>query len=191
MSRQLRAHAYCIDGVLDVDWDISPIEDMFFVRDGAALGISHEEQLKRLALNCLTRVDPMFSLKMQKGDFLVGNRGVGWGHGHDHAALALKAVGVGTILCETAGVNFKRNCINHGLPLIEIAGIFSKVRTGDELEIDLNAGIIKNISNGASQNFTTYPEFILEILDAGGIYEQMRSEIENGEISIRKKEEML
>jgi hypothetical protein len=124
MLRQIRSHAYCIDGVLDVDWDISPIEDMFFIRDGVALGTSEEEQLKRLALNCLTRIDPQFSVKIKKGNILVGNKGVGWGHGHDHAALALKAVGISAILCETTGANFKRNCINHGLPIIEIPGIY-------------------------------------------------------------------
>ena len=191
MPRQLRAQAYCIDGILDVDWDISPIEDMLFIRDAAANGVSYEKQLKRLAEHCLTRVDPEFSFKVQTGDFLVGNRGVGWGHGHDHAALALKAVGIGAILCETTGVNFKRNCINHGLPLIEIPGIFSKVKTGDELELDLNAGILRNMSNGTVQQFTTYPEFILEILDAGGIYEKMRSDMENENIPVWKREGIL
>ena len=178
MPRQIRAQAYCIDGVLDVDWDISPIEDMFFIRDATANGISYEEQLKRLA-GALShqKLTLNFPSKYRTGDILVGNRGVGWGHGHDHAALALKAVGIGAILCETTGVNFKRNCINHGLPLIEIPGIFSKVKTGDELEIDLNTGIFRNLSNGIVEQFVTYPEFILEILDAGGIYEKMRTDI--------------
>jgi len=191
MPRQIRSQAYCIDGVLDVDWDISPIEDMFFIRDGVALGIGQGEQLKRLAEHCLTKVDPEFPLKVHAGDILVGNRGLGWGHGHDHAALALKAVGIGAILCETTGVNFKRNCINHGLPLIEIPGIFSKVRTGDELGIDLNTGVFRNLSNGIVKQFVTYPEFILEILDAGGIYEHMRLSIENGDLSVGQKEKML
>ena len=188
MPRQMRAQAYCIDGVLDVDWAISPIEDMFFIRDAAAKQISREEQLRSLASHCLTRVDPEFPLKIQPGDFLVGNRGVGWGHGHDHAALALKAVGVGAVLCETTGVNFKRNCINHGFPLIEIPGIFSMVKTGDTLEIDLDTGIVKNLSNSLIQRFVTYPEFILRILDAGGIYEQMRNDIQNKKMSARQRE---
>jgi 3-isopropylmalate/(R)-2-methylmalate dehydratase small subunit len=191
MPRQISSHAYCIDGVLDVDWDMSPIEDMLFIRDGVALGTSEEEQLKRLALNCLTRIDPQFSVKIKKGNILVGNRGVGWGHGHDHAALALKAVGIGAVLCETAGVNFKRNCINHGLPIVEIPGIFSKVKTGDLLELDFNAGVFRNLSNGIIERFTTYPEFILEIFDAGDIYEKMRIDMENGNMSNWNREEML
>jgi 3-isopropylmalate/(R)-2-methylmalate dehydratase small subunit len=191
MPRQIRSQAYCIDGVLDVDWDISPIEDMFFIRDGVALGINQEEQLKRLALNCLARRDPQFSVKIKKGNILVGNKGVGWGHGHDHAVFALKATGISAILCDTTGANFKRNCINHGLPLIEISGIFSKVRTGDELEIDLNTGVFRNLSNNIVEQFLTYPEFILEILDAGDIYKKMQMDLENGHISNRNTEEML
>ncbi len=188
MPRKIKAQAYCIDGVLDVDWDISPIEDMFLIRDATVQRISYEEQLKSLAEHCLTRVDPGFPSKVRRGDILVGNRGVGWGHGHDHAALALKAVGIGAILCETTGVNFKRNCINHGVPIIEIAGIFSRVRSGDTLEIDLDAGVVKNMSSGSVQQFVTYPEFILRILDAGGIYEQMRSETESENVSARQME---
>jgi 3-isopropylmalate/(R)-2-methylmalate dehydratase small subunit len=180
MPRRFRAHAWCIDGILDVDWDISPVEDMVFIRDAQFNGTSYREQMKHLSKNCLSKIDPEFSRKIKPGDFLVGNRGVGWGHGHDHAALALKAAGFGAVICETAGVNFKRNCINHGLPLIEIHGIFSKIDTGDEVELDLEAGILRNLSNGLSAEFTVYPEFILKILDAGGIYEQMRLEIESG-----------
>jgi 3-isopropylmalate/(R)-2-methylmalate dehydratase small subunit len=97
-------------------------------------------------------------------------------------------VGIGAILCETTGVNFKRNCINHGLPLIEIPAIFSKVNTGDTLEIDLDTGTLRNISRGLVQQFVTYPEFILKILDAGGIYRQMRNEIESKNITARQTE---
>lgn len=191
MTRQIKSRAYCIDGVLDVDWAISPIEDMFFIRDAAVNGISCEDQLTRLAEHCLVNVDPEFPRKVQSGDILVGNRGVGWGHGHDHAALALKAVGISAILCETTSVNFKRNCINHGLPIIESSGVFSKVRTGDILEIDLDAGVVINLSNGLYQQFVPYPEVILKVLDAGGIYEQLRIEIENRNVTAPERKETL
>jgi 3-isopropylmalate/(R)-2-methylmalate dehydratase small subunit len=186
----LRGRAYCIEGVLDVDWDISPIEDMFFIRDAVVNQVGYEDQLRRLAAHCLAKVDPDFSSKIGTGDFLVGSRGLGWGHGHDHAALALKAVGLGAVLCETTGVNFKRNCINHGLPLVEIPGIFSQVTTGDELELDLVAGTLRNLTTGAIITFQTYPAFILEILDAGGIYEQMSRQIGCGNMSFQDNEEV-
>ena len=51
MPRQIRSQAYCIDGVLDVDWDISPIEDMFFIRDGVALGIDQRRAIEAVLLS--------------------------------------------------------------------------------------------------------------------------------------------
>ena len=177
MKRIIKSQAYCIDGVLDVDWAISPIEDMFYIRDATVNQISEEAQLTRLAEHCLVKADPEFPQKIRRGNILVGNRGVGWGHGHDHAALALKASGIAAVLCETTGANFKRNCINHGLPILEIPGVFSKVNTGDTLEIDFNTGIVENLSNGLRWAFAPYPEMILKILDVGGIYEHLKIEI--------------
>jgi 3-isopropylmalate/(R)-2-methylmalate dehydratase small subunit len=179
MARELRGHAHCIDGVLDVDWDISPLEDAHFLTDATVQRIPSEILLRHLAEHCLTRIDPEFPRKVRPGDFLVGNRGVGWGHGHDQAILALKGVGIGAVLCETTTVNFKRNCIHHGLPLIEIPGIFGLVSTGDELELELGRGILRNLTSRAVLEFVPYPEFILEILDAGGIYEQLQATLEN------------
>ncbi|HEX2967067.1 MAG TPA: hypothetical protein VHO84_14870 [Syntrophorhabdaceae bacterium] len=181
MKRIIRSEAYCIDGLLDVDWAISPIEDMFFIRDAAVNGISREKQMRRLAGNCLVSVDPQFPEKAP-GSILVGNRGVGWGHGHDHAALALKAAGIAAVLCETTGTNFRRNCINHGLPILEVPGVFSMVKTGDLLSIDLDSGVVENLSSGLNLRFTPYPEMILNILDAGGIYEKLRTEVESGNV---------
>jgi 3-isopropylmalate/(R)-2-methylmalate dehydratase small subunit len=175
MSGNLQGRAYCIGGVLDVDWEISPIEDMFFVRNAAVRGVSYEDQLKRLASNCLSKVDVEFSRKIRPGDFLVGSRGVGWGHGHDHAALALKAVGVGAVICETTTVNFKRNCISHGLPLVEIPKVFSATENGDDLELNLEEGRLINHRSGLSFEFEKYPQFILQTLYAGGIYQQIRN----------------
>lgn len=175
ISGRIRGRAYCLGGVLDVDWDISPVEDMFFVRDAQVRGTSEEEQMERLASNCLAKADPNFVRSILPGDFLVGSRGVGWGHGHDHAALALKAVGVGAVICETTTVNFKRNCINHGVPLLEMEDIFSQTETGDALELDLEEGSLRNITSGSLFRFEPYPRFILDTLYAGGVYEYIRS----------------
>jgi 3-isopropylmalate dehydratase small subunit len=62
------------------------------------------------------------------------------------------------------------------------------VKTGDTLEIDLDTGTVRNLSNNLTQRFVTYPDFILRILDAGGIYEQMRNDIENKKMSARLRE---
>lgn len=178
MERKYEGYAHCIDGVLDVDWELSTIEDAQFLRDAVASGLSYEKQMIHLAENCLVKVDPDFPHKVNQGDFLIGNRGLGWGHGHDHAVLALKAVGIAVIICETTTVSFKRNCINHGIPLIEIKGIFSEAHTGDLMELELDQGNLRNISAGTTHKFSIYPEFLLEIIDMGGIYIKLQRDLD-------------
>ena len=174
MARILRGKAHCLDGVLDVDWEISPIEDLHFLRSPEGMNLSYEEKQRYLARSCLTRVDPDFPNKVLPGDMLVGNKGVGWGHDHDHAVMALKGVGLSAVICETTRQNFQRNCLHHGLPLIKIDGVFSRVSSGDMLELDLEAGTLTNESSGIRLVFKPYPEFILETLDAGGLYAHKR-----------------
>jgi 3-isopropylmalate/(R)-2-methylmalate dehydratase small subunit len=177
MLRRLSGFAHCIDGVLDVDWDISILEDDRFLLHAADQNLSPEERDKHLAAHCFLNVDPDFRKRVRRGDFLVGNRGVGWGHGHDQAIMALKAVGIAAVICETTTITFRRNCLNHGLPIVEIAGIFEQVSSGDRLELDLDAGSLKNSSTGDVFRFDPYPVFILQMLDAGGLYPQLSREL--------------
>ena len=177
MARVLRGKAHCFDGVLDVDWEICPIEDLNFLRSNEGVKLSYLEKQRYLARNCLTRLDPDFPNKVAPGDILVGHQGVGWGHDHDHAVLALKGVGLGAVICETTRQNFQRNCLHHGLPLIKIEGVFSKVATGDMLELDLEAGTFVNESSGVKLTFKPYPEFILQTLDAGGLYAHQQTQV--------------
>jgi len=170
MARKLRGKAHCYDGVLDVDWQISPIEDLHFLRSQAGATLSYPEKQRYLARNCLTRVDPDFPRKVAPGDILIGNKGVGWGHDHDHAVLALKGVGLAAVICETTRQNFQRNCLHHGLPLVRIDGVFTMVASGDVVALDLEAGTFTNETTTVRLNFKPYPEFILQTLDEGGLY---------------------
>ena len=181
MSRQRRGFAHCINGVLDVDWDISIAEDDRFLLYAADQNISEEERDRHLAENCFVNVDPDIRKRIVPGDFLVGNRGVGWGHGHDQAILALQAVGFAAVICETTTTTFKRNCLNHGLPIIEIHGIFNRISTGNQLELDLFTGCMSNLSTKDVFHFTPFPDFILEILDAGGLYPHLKIELQKME----------
>ena len=177
--RRLTGFAHCIDGVLDVDWDLSILEDDRFLLYVADRNLSQKERDSRLVSHCLVNVDPNFRERVRPGDFLVGNRGVGWGHGHDQAILALKAVGIAAIVCETTTMTFKRNCLNHGLPIIEISGIFTKISSGDSLCLDIDASNLRNVSSGEDFDFNPYPEFVLELLEAGGLYPQLSMEMKN------------
>jgi 3-isopropylmalate/(R)-2-methylmalate dehydratase small subunit len=69
-----------------------------------------------------------------------------------------------------------------GVPVIELPGIKSKVRQGDELEMDLKAGAIKNLTTGEMIKFTPYPDFLLEIIEADGLYPLLRKLLPKGEV---------
>jgi 3-isopropylmalate dehydratase small subunit len=187
--RILTGFAHCIDGVLDVDWDLSIMEDDRFLLYAADRNLCQEERDNHLASHCLVNIDPDFRKKVRPGDFFVGNRGVGWGHGHDQAILALKAVGIAAIFCETTTMTFKRNCLNHGLPIVEIPGIFAKISYGDSLCLDINAGNLKNVSSGEVFDFNPYPEFVLELLEAGGLYPQLSMEMKNQSAGLNQQTE--
>ena len=116
MTRPLQGLAHWIDGILDVTWEMSLLEVLRPVNDGAILNLTYEDQMRNLARHCLIRVDHDFPRKVGSGDFFVGSQGVSWGHCHDHAALACKGLDLTAVLCETSTVNFRRNCINRGFP---------------------------------------------------------------------------
>jgi 3-isopropylmalate/(R)-2-methylmalate dehydratase small subunit len=176
-NRILRGRVWRFEGVLDVDWEICPFKYSGPVKEAR---ISHQERLKELGRYCFTVLDPDFPKKVQPGDFVVGGGGMGYGHDHDHASMSLRGAGIGAVLCEATNATFKRNCIHHGLPVVEVKGIMNESKTGDDLEVDLAEGKVANLTTGKTLRFIPYPDFILEILDAGGLYQQLVSQMKDG-----------
>ena len=175
MDRVLHGKVWRFEGILDVDREICGMS--YNLRYGSK---SYEEQLKMYGEACLVNVDPDFPKKVHKGDFVVGGPGFGYGHDHDHACVALRGAGVGAVLVEAANTIFKRLSITNGLAVVEVKGIMDAVKTGDELEVDLAEGTVKNITNGKTLKFIPYPDFILEILDAGGAYPLLEKKVKSG-----------
>jgi 3-isopropylmalate/(R)-2-methylmalate dehydratase small subunit len=163
---------------MDVDWEICPVEHMHAFHEDPTK--TYDQRLAELGSYCMTTIDPEFPKKVRPGDIIVGGEGFGYGHDHDHACMSLRGAGVAAVLCEATNSNFMRNAIHHGLPVVEVKGIMSGTKTGDELEIDLAKGVVRNLTNGRTLPFVPYPDFILEILDAGGLYQQLRSQVVSG-----------
>ena len=125
-------------------------------------------------------VDPDFPKKVQEGDFIIAGTNIGYGHDHPTGPQAIKGCGVSAIICESTNRNFYRNSIHIGLPIIMLPGIKQHVKTGDQLEIDLKEGTIANQRTGKVITFSPYPDFIMEILEAGGIYPLTKKRIDQG-----------
>ncbi len=126
-----------------------------------------------LAKHAMEDLDPEFVRKVRPGDFVVAGENFGCGSSREHAVWALQWAGVGAVLAESFARIFFRNAVNTGFPAIECKGISQKVREGDELEVDLEGGIVRNLTRGEEYRFVPFPEFALEIMRAGGLLEYL------------------
>ena len=123
--------------------------------------------LPELARHVLEDADPNFVKKVKPGDFIVGGSNFGLGSSREHAPLVIKMVGVSAILARSVARIFYRNAINLGLPVLICDT--DKINDGDELEIDLEAGTVKDKTNGKTLTFGKIPEVMLKILNEGGL----------------------
>lgn len=123
--------------------------------------------MKELAKHVMEDLDPDFYSKVTAGDFIVGGNNFGCGSSREQAPLAIKNAGIGAVLAKSFARIFYRNCVNTGLPVIECDT--DLIDAGDELEIDLSGGIVKNITKGTTINTKTLPDVMLTILQEGGL----------------------
>ena len=123
--------------------------------------------LPELAKHVLEDDDSTFVSRVKEGDFIVAGSNFGLGSSREHAPLVIKMAGVSAILAKSVARIFFRNAINLGLPVLlcDTDGIDD----GDELEVDLAAGTVRNITNGKEFTFGKIPEVMLRILDEGGL----------------------
>ena len=120
-----------------------------------------------LAKHVLEDADPTFAARVKPGDFVVAGNNFGLGSSREHAALVIKMAGVSAVLAKSVARIFFRNAINLGLPVL-ICDI-DKINDGDELEIDLTAGTVRDITNGKELEFNKIPAVMLAILNCGGL----------------------
>lgn len=122
---------------------------------------------KELAEHAMEGLDPSFTEKVKDMNIIVAGRNFGCGSSREQAPLALKHSGVKCILAENFARIFFRNAINIGLPVLESKGISENVDEGDELRVNLSAGVVENLSKKEVLQVTPLPDFLLEILDQG------------------------
>ncbi|MHB8104099.1 MAG: 3-isopropylmalate dehydratase small subunit [Dehalococcoidales bacterium] len=123
--------------------------------------------LPELAKHVLEDADVNFVKNVKAGDFVVGGSNFGLGSSREHAPLVIKMAGVSAILAKSVARIFFRNAINLGLPVLICDT--DKINDGDELEIDLTAGTVKDKTNGALLTTGKIPEVMLKILNEGGL----------------------
>ena len=131
---------------------------------------------EELAKHVMEDADPEFVTKMNAGDIIVAGDNFGCGSSREHAPIALKAAGVAAIIAPTFARIFYRNSFNMGLPIFELQES-AEISEGDEVTVNMDHGTITNNTTSKTYNFTPIPEFMQELIDAGGLMNFAQNEI--------------
>jgi len=129
---------------------------------------------KELAAHCMEDADPKWIGKMQTGDFIVGGENFGCGSSREHAPIAIKAAGVSAVIAKSFARIFYRNAINIGLPILESKEAVDEIHQGDQIEVNLAKGEIKNLTTKSIYKAQPFPEFMQKIIKAGGLIKYLK-----------------
>ena len=131
---------------------------------------------KELALHAMEDIDRNFVKIVKPNDVIVAGNNFGCGSSREHALWALRGAGVSCVVAESFARIFYRNAIDNGFAVVECRGIRGEVETGDELEINLREGKIKNLNNKKVFRFSPLPDFAFRIAEAGGLLRAIKKE---------------
>jgi len=134
-----------------------------------------------LAEHCMEDIDPEFRERKREGDMIVATSNFGCGSSREHAPLAIKASGISCVIAYSFARIFFRNAINIGLPLLECPEAVDSCEAGDILEVDLSRGEITNTTRGTTFTAKPYPEFMMGIINAGGLVEHTKRRLEGNQ----------
>lgn len=129
---------------------------------------------RELAKHCMEDIDKDFAAKVKVGDIMVAGANFGCGSSREHAPLSIKESGISCVIAKSFARIFFRNSINIGLAILECEEACDKISDGDELSINFDTGVIENVTKGESYQAEPFPEFIKEIINAGGLLKSIK-----------------
>ncbi|MDD6275315.1 MAG: 3-isopropylmalate dehydratase small subunit [Clostridia bacterium] len=132
---------------------------------------------KELASHCMEDLDPTFVKRVNEGDIMVAGYNFGCGSSREHAPIAIKESGISLVIAKSFARIFYRNAINIGLAIVECPEAAEAIGEGDDVEADLDAGIITDKTTGKSFKTEPFPEFIQQIISNGGLVESVKKNI--------------
>ncbi|WP_297141711.1 3-isopropylmalate dehydratase small subunit [uncultured Eubacterium sp.] len=127
-----------------------------------------------LASHCMEDIDADFAKNVKKGDIMVAEANFGCGSSREHAPIAIKASGISCIIASTFARIFYRNAINIGLAIFECDEAAKNIKDGDEVEVDFDSGLIKNLTDGKTYQAQPFPDFIQNIIKNGGLMNSVK-----------------
>lgn len=131
---------------------------------------------KLLAEHCMEDIDKTFAERVKKGDIIVGGANFGCGSSREHAPIAIKASGISCVIAKDFARIFFRNAINIGLPILECPEASEDISEGDDIEINFDTGVITNNTNGHKYQAAAFPEFMQNLINAGGLISYLKGD---------------
>lgn len=135
----------------------------------------HEE----LAKHAMEGIEAEFYKKVLKGDIIVAGSNFGSGSSREHAPIAIMATGISLVIAKSFARIFYRNAFNIGLPLLEVKDNIDNIKTGTPLEVNLDTGIITELLTNKVYRATPIPDFMQELLSAGGLMNYIEKKMSN------------
>jgi 3-isopropylmalate/(R)-2-methylmalate dehydratase small subunit len=132
---------------------------------------------QELARHCMEDADVTFAERVQPGAIIVAGKNFGCGSSREHAPLAIKAAGVACVIAAGFARIFYRNAFNIGLPILESPEAAAGTQAGDELEVDLATGEIRNLTRGTAFKAQSIPPFMQELIKDGGLIEHIARQL--------------
>jgi len=129
---------------------------------------------KELGKHCMEDADKEFVKNVRKGDIIVAGKNFGCGSSREHAPVSIMGAGVSCVIAKSFARIFYRNAINTGLVILELKEA-DEIKNGDELEVDLDKGIVRNISGNKTYHSQRFPEFMQRIINSGGLISFIRN----------------
>lgn len=154
-------------------WKFGDNIDTDQIIPGPYLSISDPQELAR---HVFESVRPGMASSIKPGDFIVAGKSFGCGSSREHAVHAIRGAGINFVIAESFSRIFLRNSINLGLPILQVADT-KDIQEGDQLEINLEKGVVTNLTKKKEYQFKKMPEFITRIIDAGGLVEYAKKQL--------------
>ncbi len=133
---------------------------------------------QELALHAMEDADPEFVKKVKPGDFIVAGKNFGCGSSREHAPVALKAVGLSGVIAASFARIFYRNAFNMGLAIFESPQAAAAIKGGAEISLDVDTGVIIDLSTGKKYQSQPIPPFMQELLADGGLMAHLKKQLE-------------
>ena len=130
-----------------------------------------------LASHCMEDLDKDFKAKSKTSKIIVAGRNFGCGSSREHAPIAIKASGISVVIADSFARIFYRNSIDIGLPIIECPAAAAAIADGDEVSVDMDSGVIEDVTTGAKFTAAPLPPFVQEIVSCGGIANYVKKKI--------------